>query len=139
MSNGALVRLKNIVRNGFLWSNIVFVKEVTSHSNIKRLQAWSFLVIIWMHTNCATRVFFLLLFSCNFDIDQLSLNFHRFVIMLGYTKWEYWSLTITKVVQYPDQGQTFQIFPNTQTKIKVLFFTLMSWADNLLLSWADNL
>ena len=39
-------------------------------------------------------------FVWNFD-DHLSSNFHRFVIlciMLRYTMWEYWSLTITKRV-----------------------------------------
>ena len=46
---------------------------------------------------CATRVFFPSLFSCNFD-DQLSPNFHRYIIlcMLVYTKWEYCFLTVTK-------------------------------------------
>ena len=29
------------MRNCSLWSNIVFEKEVISHSNVKRLQAWS--------------------------------------------------------------------------------------------------
>ena len=55
------------------------------------------------HTHlCNKDIFFLSLFSCNFD-DQLSQNFHRpyyFRHMLGYTKWEYWSLTITKGLQY---------------------------------------
>ena len=35
---------------------------------------------IWKHTTCVTRVFFLPLFSRNFD-DRLSSNFHRFVIL----------------------------------------------------------
>ena len=53
------------------------------------------------HTICATNVFFLSLFSCNFD-DQLSKQNHIFVvlyIMLGYNRWEKWSLTTIKGVQ----------------------------------------
>ena len=41
-------------------------------------------------------------FSCNFD-DQLSSNFvqvcNYFMHLLGYTKWQNWSFTITKGVQ----------------------------------------
>ena len=48
----------NIVRNGSLWSNLVFEKEVVSHSNIKILQAWSLILGIWKHTNLAIRAFF---------------------------------------------------------------------------------
>ena len=60
--------------NGFLWSNVVFEKEVISQSNIKQTQAWSLLfVIIWKRTNCASGYFFLSLFSCNFN-DQLTPN-----------------------------------------------------------------
>ena len=45
--NGGKLILKNIVRNGSLWSNAVLGKEVISHSNIKR----SLLLGVWKHTN----------------------------------------------------------------------------------------
>ena len=51
----------NIVRNGFLWSNEV------SNSNIWKAQF-------------VRQGFFLRVFSCNFN-DQLSPDFHRFVIL----------------------------------------------------------
>ena len=58
---------------------------------------------IWKHTTCATKAFFLPLFSRNFN-DQLSSNFHRFVILC--ICWDTpsgsfgdWSLTSTKGVQ----------------------------------------
>ena len=46
-----------------------------------------------------TRVFFLSLFSCNFD-DHSSPNVNRLDIlsMMGYTNWEYLSLTTTNCV-----------------------------------------
>ena len=46
-------------------------------------------------------MFYLSCFSCNFD-DQLSPNFHRFVILCWYTpSGKYWYLTITKGVHIP--------------------------------------
>ena len=67
----------NIVRNGFLWSNEV------SNSNIWKAQF-------------VRQGFFLRVFSCNFN-DQLSPDFHRFVILC--ICWDTpsektWSLTI---------------------------------------------
>ena len=45
------------MRNGSLWSE-VFEKEVISHSNIQRLQAWSLLLVIWKHTILCNRSVF---------------------------------------------------------------------------------
>ena len=87
------------MRNSSLWSIEVFEKEVISQQNSwitfetsrvrSRNQASESTQV------CGTGVFFLSLFSPNFN-DQLSSNFHRFVYlcMLRYTKWEDWSLTI---------------------------------------------
>ena len=47
---------------------------------------------------CATGVFFLSLFSCDFDDNWVKIC--NFMHMTGYIKWEYWSLTITKGVQF---------------------------------------
>ena len=58
-----------MVRNGSLWSNVVFEKDVISHSKRER-----------QITNLRTRVSFLSLFLCNFD-DQLRQNFHRLIIL----------------------------------------------------------
>ena len=35
--------------------NIVFEKEIISHSNLKRLQAWSLYKAIWKHTNLCNK------------------------------------------------------------------------------------
>ena len=40
-SNGGWLIVCNTVRNGSLWNNVVFEKEVICHSNIKRLLAWN--------------------------------------------------------------------------------------------------
>ena len=57
----------NIVRNGSPWSNIVFIQEVISHSNMKD-QAWKHTMQYYPQ-----RLFFSL-FSLNFD-DHLSKHF----------------------------------------------------------------
>ena len=49
-SNGELLVVLNIVRNGSLWIDEACEKEVISYSNYKRLQARS-LLSIWKHTN----------------------------------------------------------------------------------------
>ncbi len=82
-STGELLILKNIVRSETLWSNGVLEKEVIFHKQIwiwERLQAWSLSRASESTQFYASRVFFLSLFSCNFN-DQLSPNFHRFVIL----------------------------------------------------------
>ena len=67
--NGELLIVCIIVRNGSLStsSNIVFDIGVISHSNINLFQASESKLTNY----CATRVYFLSLFSCNFD-DKLS-------------------------------------------------------------------
>ena len=74
--------------------------------------------------------FFLSLFSCNFDY-QLSPNFHRFVIfilLLGHTKWKYWSLTITKRVQYLWTSQPLGKTANMTFDKLYLLFCFLSLA-----------
>ena len=51
---------KTLWKNGSLWSNIVFEKEVTSHSNNKILQARSLLLGIWKHITLCNKCVFLL-------------------------------------------------------------------------------
>ena len=94
-SNGERLVVHNVVRISSLWSGVVFEKEVIFHEfdfetldiwgiEIKHLKAHNF---VWQW------VFILSLLSRNFD-DQLSSNFHRFVIkflciMLRYTNYQY--------------------------------------------------
>ena len=66
------------VTNSSLWSDVVFEKDVFFHSNNKIIQLKFFIMHLKAQSN-ATRVFFLSLFFCNF-VDQLSPNFHMFVI-----------------------------------------------------------
>ena len=86
MSNGELLIVKNIVRNDslWIWSNVVFEKVVISHENIwfdfeTSAEVWK--SSIWTESTQlrTNRVFSLPLFSHNFE-DQLSSNFHRFVL-----------------------------------------------------------
>ena len=65
----------NISRNSSLWSNVVFEKEVISHSNIKRLiYIWNLMILHLRAHKLVQQVFFFLsLFSTNFG-DQLSSN-----------------------------------------------------------------
>ena len=92
------------MRNVSLCSSIDFEREVISHWNNKRLLARSLLFLSAESTQIRpTRVFFLFLsyFSRNSD-DQIDLKCSQvcyFMLMLGYTKWEYWYLTVTKHVR----------------------------------------
>ena len=88
MSNGELLIVLKIVRNGSLWSYIVFAKEVFFHEFDFENSELDFEVSrssIWKHTTSCDNVFFLSLLSRNFD-DQLKSNFHRFVIL--YIGWD---------------------------------------------------
>ena len=58
LSNGELLIVYNIVRNGSLRSNVVFEKKAISHSHIKDIRPESTQI-------CGTRVCFLSLYSCN--------------------------------------------------------------------------
>ena len=90
------------MRNCYLWSNVVFEKEVISHLILKdfrpeRLQPF----IMQMKANKFVQQWcFFLHHSLATSMTNWESKFHRFVILcLGYTKWEYWSLTIIKGVQ----------------------------------------
>ena len=98
-SNRERLIVQNIVRNGSLWSDVVFEKEVVFLKfrfwglEIKHLKAHNF---VWQ--GCF--IFFSYLAT---PTTNWALNFYRFVIlciMLLYTKWEDWSLTITKSVYW---------------------------------------
>ena len=105
MENCRQLIVSNIVRNGFLWSNIVFDwsnivfdEAVISHSE----KTEAFCYASESTQICATRVFFLSLLFWNFD-DQL--NHKIFTDLLLYAVLENWSSTIPKV--FSDSGQMF--------------------------------
>ena len=75
-----LLIVQNTVRNGSLWSNVVFFKEEIYHSNTEAIYYASESTQI-----SSIMMFFLSVFSCSFD-DQLSKNVHRFVISC--TSWD---------------------------------------------------
>ena len=76
------------MRTDSLWSNVVFDKKVISHSNIKRLQLKG--------------VFsFIFLLQLRWPVELKFSQICYFMHMLGYAKWEYWSLTITKPCPVP--------------------------------------
>ena len=88
------------MRNGSLWSDVIFEKEVIFHEFDLETSDLEFEVTkssIWKHTtSCDQGVF------SNIIISQLwrpiELKFSQvcyFMHMLRYTKWEDWSLTIT--------------------------------------------
>ena len=71
------------MRNGSLWSNVVFEKEVIFHEFDFETSDLEFEVSkssIWKHTTLCDKGVFSFILSRNFD-DQLSSNFHRFVIL----------------------------------------------------------
>ena len=90
--------------------NKVFEKELISHT--KTLQARSLLLGIWKHT-CVPQGCFFWHYSLTTSINnhgtgtpmlkpiesKCSPICYLMHFMLGYIKWEYWSLTITKRVQ----------------------------------------
>ena len=94
-----LVIKKNIVRNGSLWSNVVFKKEVISYSNNERLQLKPFIIHLLkahkvMQQGCLCFHYYLATSITNFEFKFLQACYVMHT--LGYTKWKYWSLTITK-------------------------------------------
>ena len=102
--NGERLRVKNIVRNGSLWSDIVFEKEVIFHEFDFETSNLEFEVSkssIWKHTtSCDKGVFSFIIVSqlrrpIELNISQVG---YFMYIMLRYTKCEDWSLTITNSV-----------------------------------------
>ena len=71
------------MRNGFLWSNVVFEKKVIYHSNISRAEA--VFKRMKAHQICAIIIFifYFSLFSSNFD-DKLSQNIVKDSIFHAY-------------------------------------------------------
>ena len=66
-------------------SNIVFEKQVISHSNIRRLQAWSLLFCIWKHTNLCKNVFF---FFFHYSLATITKWVKMFTDLLFYVCWD---------------------------------------------------
>ena len=84
------------MRNSSLWSNVVFEKGVISQSNIKILHAWSYFLDNSKHTNFWNNgVFSFIILLQLWWLIESKLSQFFCLHMLGYTKWEYWSLTIT--------------------------------------------
>ena len=82
-SYGERLIIQNIVRNGSLWSSVVFEKEVIFHEFDLETSDLEFDVSkssIWKHTTLCDNGVFLSFISLNFD-DQLSSNVYRFVIL----------------------------------------------------------
>ena len=84
------------MRNGFLWSNVVFKREVIFHefdfetSDLEfEVSKWS----IWKHTTlCDKGVFSSIILSQLWRAIELKFSqVCYFVQMLRYTKWEDWS------------------------------------------------
>ena len=94
-SNGEMLVVENIVRNGSLWwSNMVFEKEVISHLSwgleFKHLKTLEL-----VRQGCFFFYYSLAFLITNWAQISTDLLMH----MLGYTTWEYWSLTNTRGVQ----------------------------------------
>ena len=80
-----------------LWSNVVFEKGVISHHNKTKQNFlpgafYSYLKATILYNKGV--IFLQLWWPIEFKFSQVCYCMH----MLGYTKWEYWSLTITKGV-----------------------------------------
>ena len=81
MSNGE--RGDSIVRNGSLWGNVVFKKEVIFHQfdfETSELEFEAMKSRFWKHTTLCDKSVFFYKLSRNFN-HQLSSNFHGFVIL----------------------------------------------------------
>ena len=97
------------MRNGSLWSNVVFEKEVTfdeldfetSYLDLEVLKS-----SIWKHTTlCDKGVFsFIIMSQLRQPIDLKFSQVCYFIHMLRYIEWEDWSLTITNSVQCLQTG-----------------------------------
>ena len=92
------------MRNGSLWSRVVFEKEVIFHefdSKTSRLEFEVSKSSIWTHTTpCDKGVFsFIIISQLRRSIELKFSQVCYLMHMLKYTKWEDWSLTITNSVQ----------------------------------------
>ena len=92
------------MRNGSLWSNVVFEKEVIFHEFDFETSDLEFEVSkssIWKHTtSCDKGVFsFIIISQLRQPIELKFSQVCYFMHMLRYTKWEDWSLTVTNSVQ----------------------------------------
>ena len=92
------------MRNGSLWSNVVFEKEVIFHEFDFETSDLEFEVSkssIWKHqTSCDKGVSsFIIISQLRRPIELKFSQVCYFMHMLRYTKWEDWSLTITNSVQ----------------------------------------
>ena len=90
------------MRNGSLWSNKVFEKEVISHQNMKSSRPIKPFFGTWNQTNLCIKNVFFFHYSLATSMTNLSPNFHRFVILciyaslnvnawrhISYSKWGY--------------------------------------------------
>ena len=91
------------MRNGSLWSGVVFEQEVTFHEfdfQTSSLECEVPKSSIWKHTtSCDKGVLFFHSYLATPTTNQAQIftGFNYFMHMLRYSKWEAWSLTITKV------------------------------------------
>ena len=110
----------------------MFEKKLISHLNDKRLEAFCY--ASESTQSSATRMFFLLLiFSSNFgnEFSQVCYFMHFF----GYTKWEYWSLTMCSEPLIQELKERFKR-RSWEKKIKRIFFFMNSeWVNKVL--WAS--
>ena len=90
------------MRNGYLWVNLVFEREVIFYEFDFETSDLEFEVSkssIWEHTtSCDNGVFSFIIISQLRRPIELKFSQVCYVMpLLRYTKWEYWSLTITNI------------------------------------------
>ena len=99
-----LLIVKTIVRNGSLWSKVVFYAG--GKFSLKQLNS-SGLKPLTMHLKAHKLVQQVCFF---FDCSLADYCMH----MLRYTKWEYWSLTITTGAKAKIANSVYVLMHNTQ-------------------------
>ena len=114
ISRGELLMVYNIVQKGSLWSNIVFEKEVISHSTIKRLKAWSPLLEIWKLTNlCNKSVFsFIILSQLRWPIESTFSQICYFMHMWDTNVHYYYYLVLIKLLCLTVNVRVFHVIHN---------------------------
>ena len=104
MGNGELLIVLYFVRNGSLWSDVFFKKEVIFHEFDFKTSELDFVVSkssMWKPTTlCDEGVFsFIIISQLRWPVKLKFLQVWYFMNMLRYTKLEDWSLAVTYSVQ----------------------------------------
>ena len=141
-SNGERLIVKNNVRNGSLWSDIVFEKEVSVREFGFKTSDLEFEVSkssIWKHTLCDTVFFSSIIIwqlwrPIELKFSQVCYSMH----FLRYIKWEDWSWQLP-IVSSVFRGNLVQLLHGKlYTSLNKVLFKDVGKVNSVQCTWAQN-